>query len=518
MNMQEINFAQAFRKGLYPETDSKPALEYLRECKNKRPSPAGLIDHETLENPITDEDLAVNWPFPVLLRLKKFTLAFMQTAIYEIDEQDWTATQLTTYDITNPAATKAITYGGANLQSWNVADFGDVWFATNGFCFVARLNHSGAWKVLVSSITDDNRCFSLTALDERLFMSSLAWSKLEDTRALAWIEHWKKYRHRAGMSSLGMEIDWDAAILVSERSSDELYYPFLYVMALLGFPSDAQYDKLLPAIYQNTERGGLGIAFPGYHGDTLQLAPLGSLLIAYGRNGISSLANIDGDWMTVDTIGVSMYRRGIAGGYLHRHWFIDQDSDLWMLEANPIKATRLGYRTYMARLNLGKTFIVYDPRQEEVYISDGLLGFCLSQHGLSEITKLPTSLIVGSDSLAPRKKAVAPHVVIADTAMLVKTSRFDFGTRRTKTVQEVETFLSGTGTVTATVSARHAYTAAVIDKAAALDSRGLAAIPHTGVEFEVALSAPVSTAVALGDLAVRARTDGQGTIKEKLNA
>lgn len=112
--------------------EKKNSLNML-ELFNLEPTQFGLAPFSFCTQPWTSSQLANNgielkWPFPQLIRLKKFTLFLGSDYIFLVNEADWSMVQLDTYDFYSTGSTRGITAG----NYWQVIDFWDTFLLTNG--------------------------------------------------------------------------------------------------------------------------------------------------------------------------------------------------------------------------------------------------------------------------------------------------------------------------------------------------------------------------------------------------
>lgn len=141
-----VSFKDAYRAGIRRDFRNAANSQALVTCRNLRPTQWGLKDHLPITNPfsaVTLENAGIipSWPFPQLFRGKKVTLLADATAIFLVDESDWSLTPIDTYTIYNTdAASQAldITEGGP----WHFMDFHDTWMLFNGACQVFKTGYS----------------------------------------------------------------------------------------------------------------------------------------------------------------------------------------------------------------------------------------------------------------------------------------------------------------------------------------------------------------------------------------
>ena len=112
----------------------------LFELYNLEPMEGGLHPVEPVVNPFNENDLylaglEINWPFPQLFVGTSTIILADSDRIYEVNVNDFSFNQLTTYDADIPGTERPIVAGGP----WQFMDLGQNWFLTNGVCFVDEL-------------------------------------------------------------------------------------------------------------------------------------------------------------------------------------------------------------------------------------------------------------------------------------------------------------------------------------------------------------------------------------------
>lgn len=107
-------------------------------CTGLRPTKFGLKDYIDITQPMTDTYITTTlgqtkaYPFPQLFKGKAVTLLCFEDAIYEVDETDWTASQILLYDADDFGSSSpgdgSITPDGP----WHFMDFHTTWALFNG--------------------------------------------------------------------------------------------------------------------------------------------------------------------------------------------------------------------------------------------------------------------------------------------------------------------------------------------------------------------------------------------------
>lgn len=156
MDAYPVTFDEALRTGLKTDSRVPSGAQVLDVCTGLRPTRFGLKDYLPITQPFSDAYLtatlggSLGWPFPQLFRGKSITLLCFQSTIFEVNEADWTATEILLYDAANfgnaVPATATITAGGP----WHFMDFHDTWVLMNG---VTTIFKTGYYSLPIA--TDD---------------------------------------------------------------------------------------------------------------------------------------------------------------------------------------------------------------------------------------------------------------------------------------------------------------------------------------------------------------------------
>lgn len=148
--MKEYSFEidKQLATGLRRDFRQKKNALNLVECINLEPTSYGLASFAPLKLLWTSSQLynmgiEFKWPFPQLLKLKKFTLLLGANYIFVVADESWELTQLDTYNFYNHSNKRTIKAG----HIWQVIDFWDTFILTNGMCTIWYDRHND--KLLV---------------------------------------------------------------------------------------------------------------------------------------------------------------------------------------------------------------------------------------------------------------------------------------------------------------------------------------------------------------------------------
>lgn len=105
--MPDLVIQEALGKGLRPNVNVPRNAPFLQDCMNVRIAQDGAHAYEPITNPFDPADLAAAgiveaWPFPQLIRGNSVTLLCTATKIFEVNEADWSLTEIELYRAGEP--------------------------------------------------------------------------------------------------------------------------------------------------------------------------------------------------------------------------------------------------------------------------------------------------------------------------------------------------------------------------------------------------------------------------------
>ncbi len=177
--MPTVSIKEQLAAGLRPDQYVGLNAKFMQECSSMRLSPFGLLPMEPVNFAMETAFLSalgvtVSHPFPQLFKGKGVTLLADEDKVYLVDESTWIATEITTYDVYDPATPKSITAGGA----WQFVDFHTTWFLFNGNCQVFPTKWLHDTKVFVQEdVTMSTGCDYKGRMLAGGFNSDDIWSK-----------------------------------------------------------------------------------------------------------------------------------------------------------------------------------------------------------------------------------------------------------------------------------------------------------------------------------------------------
>lgn len=430
------DIVEPFKRGLRPDEQDKG--EYLAECYNMKPRPFGLLGYQSPTDPFAGS-VAVNFPFPQVLRGREISLLAGQTSLSSINTgvSPWTTSAISTKDKVS-GLNKAITAGGV----WHMIDLGASWYLINGACTVYRTGLDRlAGESPITYVDDSVTINAGTEHNGRSVIGGFDPTNI-------WSHDWENIFQRwLDDAPNNVEFTWNdlSSNWVMWSSLGGGDFP-LWLFHPDGYPFDteAAASRVLDRMKRN-EFGFMPLPFPG----TVQvLKPLGKNLIVYGTRGICALVPIStshapSTYGVVKLSDLGVHDRGSVGGDNRAHVLLDAEGTLRRLTGD-LKLERLGYRDYLADLLEESVVLTYDEVEDETYICSESYGFVYGPQGLSEHSDRLTSGVFASGAF------VALSAATTDVELRVETETFDINLRAIKTVNEVHFGMSGVSVPQAT--------------------------------------------------------------------
>jgi hypothetical protein len=213
-----------------------------------------------------------------------------------------------------------------------------------------------------------------------------------------------------------------------------------------------------------------------WEGWVYAIKKLGKSVVVYGEEGIALLSPSSYNWGMATISGVGVRNKTAVCGTEVVHYFVDKKNRLCrMLE----KLEVLGYEEFLA--DLSSIVCSYDEELGRLYICDGVDGYVYSEHDKG-FGRGPGNIT----GLAPGYVAAAG--AIADLPFEICTDIYDMGSRKDKTIMDVDFGFASTYPVYAAIDWRK-------DKAEAfrttpwtrVNPNGKAVMPCWGREFRFRL-------------------------------
>jgi len=401
----------------------------------------------------------VTWPYPQVFFGKYYTLAFAIVAaaddcsagvpaangnlvMYELvnDANTWTATAM--HDFGSPSY----------IDQLDVMDFGQ-------FYTVSAFGYNAGTAVHTTVRRNPGVAAPLiTALESTKAPRFISGCNLNGQAVIGGI-----YSTNATWSDLGLcGVAWSA----------------------IGYFDFRPYDANNVAGYRRMpwENGGKGIVYKVKH--------LGKGVIVFGDGGQAFLYPASAPAVTFGMQhlpGAGIRSGNHVAGDANTICYIDRNYDLWMIGAD-LKAQKLGYREYMKAMvtHANRTIISYVPAKKRFYISNGITGYVLTEHGLYTTDQMATSVGDYKGTLC------GFWADGADVEIRLKTDRLDFGSQGLKTLEGLEFgagYVATGGKLSANIEHLYTYNTASFTALGWMDLNPLGQLstPVTAREFRLAL-------------------------------
>lgn len=457
--MQELNFLirESLVNGLEPDPRSPRNAPHMVEMAEMKPSPWGAVSPETVVYPIESPALAMDWPFPQVFRGEKKTLLCLSTAIYEVDESDWTTAAITPYQAASTGSTLTIVAGGP----WTMASFQDCWFLTNGTTFLWSLPSNEDGKVLgTTALTVQGMC----SVNNRLILSGLAHSGgwLAGSRFSVLFDVWKETIPDDWFAHETLAFD-DRYVVWSEYGGGSSDLPFHNLLLALGVFNTTRFDAMDTLLLDAIEKGDIGFCPTSSPGTCKAVLPLGEDVLAFGVNGVFRLFSQQLRYKPkmIFTTGV-LSRSAVCGDGVGREavW-IDTTRTLfrWQSGEGPRELNKGYFDAYVA----ADTVISYDPHEQDYWITDGVRCYIRSLTGLGgPFVVMPTHLFRASNG-----DLIGAAENLDDTTFAVRlvTSTLDINERGTKHVTTFQVQAEGVTSLAGTTAFRYDHSQAFVELA-----------------------------------------------------
>jgi hypothetical protein len=382
------------------------------DLMNIRPTKLGLTSFTPVTFPIPQGALSAFgltdevFPFPQLLCGKKYNFVCGVNRIFIVDPNDWSLLlEVTTYDPNNPDDEKDISPGGI----WELADFWDTWFLTNGVCTVFSCGvdwlNSVTQKVYVSDTTPIN-----TALDfkGRLMLGGFDKTRFWSDTADTFLSDWYKKEYDTGfnpylrvegsdiISPLNESFVWWSSI----GGGDALLFFFPSKVLEDGFLTSS-YGEAKPFWFDLLKRNEQGFAPMSSQGQVLALRQVGDLVIAFSERGTTALRFASSPSPTFSLLQLQsggLAGRGAVASNDKICVFVDNSGMLCYI-TNELEEGSFGYREFFYNF-LGTDINISHSANPEgstgtfgsFYISNSEETFVLNSNGLFKIGQVLTSV------------------------------------------------------------------------------------------------------------------------------
>lgn len=443
--------ANGLRHSVHAPRNAPGLVEYL----NLRGLKEGATPLPTLVDPFFTTSFS--FPFPQLFKGKGVTLLADETAVYLVNEADFTLTPISFYNIGDDPLVMLPTGTIDAADAWQFIDMGEAWILINDGNILFK-------EPLCCRVSKTLGIRAGCYFRGRVLTGGLIGGAVWDA---TWRAYLQLYRDKlpSELASLSQALKKNFVLWSTIGQADFSFRTLLYATeAMVGEIDDAGaeesgYDAPTASADNSLfmdmlERGEMGLAPMPFSGAVLAMKPLGGersevrgTVIIYGENGIAALTpHTD----PLPTFGITLIANfGIAqstavGGDDNEHIFLDPSGTLWRLDSElRLSAfdprSRLDYKEFLSEL-LDETIIISkDPQEGDYYISNGEFTYLYSRDGaLSEISRLITSLAsIGGETVG----------VLADNGkagILITSDTIDFQVAGLKAVTSIEVGTSRT--------------------------------------------------------------------------
>lgn len=424
--MKEFTFtinSKMLASGLYRDPNPGRDVVQFEVFNNARLWRGRVAKWYPVRNPINAVTLIsagvdLSFPHPQLRRGKHRLFMFTENRIFYVDPVTYDLSELDLRDINDTS--KVITPPVGDY--WHLVDFGDYWYAFNGYGAVLHHNvfniegkedvavvHSG--KYINAGVEFRGR--------------SIIGGFSRDTFWGTWESFFKNWANKLYSGwQLDMPIGEDF-IMWSNIGVDLgwLFYTTRGEQSLIsGIGYDASSNPFIFDLFQRNDVGFMRVPFVG---SVMRLEPLYSnLLVVYGSNGICILRQFSEPAPTfgiVFSFPVGLASAGAVGSNGFEHVFLGNDGALYVLQPD-VKLERLGYSDHFADYLGLPHAITFDKFKGEYYISNREKTYILSADGLTTVSQIITGVVDNAGEVV----SLGSHD-IADRRILLRTTPLTFG-------------------------------------------------------------------------------------------
>lgn len=460
-----ISIYDSMSKGLAPEYSTNRALGYLEKAKNIRVTKTGGIEPYIptilpFEQALLDSHgIEYNWPYPYMLKGKKYTWLCLDTDIFIVNEEDWSLLHLDDIEDYNGVVQNEKIIRGTR---WQLVDFWDTWFLHNGKCtiFETGLNSllGNDSKIHVNSHIGINAGCAhrgrrwLGGFDsDNFYTENRAPGYMKASANPRSKYNWKNFWDDLIDSAQGAPADMGVGLKFSELKSNwamwstigggDLLYLFNYDLMRKGvtgvdYAANTVHDDNY--IFQILQQNTWGMAPMSWQGDILSVSPLGKAVIYAGTGGVTALIPV-GDKVGVKEfpkLSQGIFTSGCVGGDEEQLLIMDSSGMLWLINEE-LQVQRVGYENILGSMAGTDVVITYDNNDRNFYICNHEQSYILTSQGLTSHTQRVTCIVNTSGG------ALSLGVIEQlDESMEILTEPFDMGTAGLKTIVQVEVIRS----------------------------------------------------------------------------
>jgi len=409
LDQRVLSLQQYIQNGLKRDQDVHTNDPFCEHCKGLMAAGIGMYPPDLAVNP-TDLTPTFAWPVPQLWRGKDTSLVFTNGGLFTSAEGSgtWTTTAETVYDITDPTTSTTISTDG---DTWQVADFHGVWFATNGTELIVKTPNFSNFNAMLAT---DPVFQAVGASNNRWYAGGIAHGAGVWFDSAQWTAFFNAWKDRGSEGEItyddqAMGANW---VMFSEIAGGQISWPFITMLSALSFSTSADFDLIREDIIQSVETGQMGIIQMPWQGSVYAIKQLGQYTIVYG-NSLGGITALTADHQKIPIADVGLDFRGavVSRDDMTEHLFVDALGQVWKLNSQ-LQLTQLTKQGALILSTSEQTVCAYDPIKEVYWISDGIRSYAFSDTGLSEhytfmtgIMRSGSGLVGYSDSNFPDETA-----------------------------------------------------------------------------------------------------------------
>lgn len=255
-----------------------------------------------------------------------------------------------------------------------------------------------------------------------------------------------------------------------------------------------------------------GMHIPTSKGEVLRVERLGNAVMIYSNSYIGALIPQERYFGFRNLVGIGIAGKGSIGGDDKQHCFVDSLGYLWKIGVD-LEPKRLGYRNYTTEMVAEDLMVSYDSSQGEFYLSDGGVGFLLTNSGLCRTHQRAISVF--------NYEGVAYGIFDSDGKVGLKltTDLIDFGQRAFKTLSTIEVGVTTPTPIYLSLDGKYDGTSAFSSTDwIQLNETGTAFPYLTGNDFQINLSAASFADIELDYMNLRFNIPDRRSIRGAFNA
>jgi len=202
-------------------------------------------------------------------------------------------------------------------------------------------------------------------------------------------------------------------------------------------------------------------------------------VIVYGANGISEMKPVKNTWSlrNISALGTKGKQAQISNKSNNTHWYVNILGELWELGD---KITKLDYSEFLSSLT--SPVLTINEKDNLLYICDGSTGYTYSY--IDKSLGQSAGNITGYGYKDGVEYPVSTSAVVQPTVAFT-TDVYDMGTRKNKTIFNVELHTNTAQTMQVAINYRMDYTSEFVQTPwATVNPSGFAYLPCYGIEFQ----------------------------------